>query len=210
MWLVHATFAAMNEHVRPATDRRTTQAAEGLPRWRWTTAELQRLAEFGAFTAEQGFELIGGEIVPMSPAGRRHEVVREWLERAMRRLEPCDAWVVAEPQLNLAEDVYTKPDIVVRPASIPTPDLGGADVLLVIEVAESSLQYDLGAKAHLYAGHGVRDYWVVDARTLATRVHRDPGPEGYASIAEVTAHEHLAAMLVPALTLRLADLELPD
>lgn len=69
----------MNEHVRHPTPRPTTQAAEGLPRWRWTTAELIRLTELGAFTPGDQFELIGGEIVPMSPEGRCHRLVADEL-----------------------------------------------------------------------------------------------------------------------------------
>lgn len=61
----------MNEMAPPVCGSRVTQAAEGLPRWRWTTSELERLTALGAFRDEDRFELIGGEIVPMSPVGRR-------------------------------------------------------------------------------------------------------------------------------------------
>ena len=116
------------------------------------------------------------------------------------------AWL--EAQFNLAEDAYTKPDIVVRPAAVRSPDLTGESVLLVIEVADSSLAYDQGAKALLYAQYGVREYWVVDVRTLATRVHREPGPQGYGQVVEIAADDLLMPLLVPALAVRLADLSL--
>ena len=198
----------MNELVHPTRDRRATQAAEGLPRWRWTTAELLAIAETGAFTAEDRFELIGGEIVPMSPVGRRHEVLGEEIERFLRKLETDEFCVTGERQLNLGDDTYTKPDVLVRPAAIRTPDVRGDTALLVIEVADSSLAYDQGTKARLYATHGVREYWVVDARTLATSVHRNPGPEGYGEVTELAAGDLLVPLLVPALAVRLADLDL--
>lgn len=66
----------MNEQLRPSPSR-TTQAAEGFPRWRWMTAELVRLAELGVFTAEHRVELIGGEIVPTKPALYARHGVRE-------------------------------------------------------------------------------------------------------------------------------------
>ena len=65
----------LNELLHRTLNRRTTQAAEGHRRWSWKSAEFVRLTELGAFTAEDRFELIGGEIVQMSPVGRRHEVL---------------------------------------------------------------------------------------------------------------------------------------
>ena len=198
----------MNELLRHVRDRRTTQAAEGLPRWHWTTAELIRLTDLGAFTAEDRIELIGGEIVPMSPVGRRHEVLAEIIERHLRARETADYHIVNERQFNLADDAYCKPDIFVRPAGLPSYDVRGDTVLLVIEVAASSLAFDLGTKAALYARHGVREYWVVDAATLVTTVHLGPGPEGFAGKRTVAASDVLAPHLAPALAIRLADLPL--
>ena len=204
----YATLAPMNEQLRPRPEDRTTQAAEGLPRWRWTTAELVRLTELGAFAAEDRFELIGGEIVPMSPKGRRHELVREMLYELFRSMQSGQIHTVAMPQLNLSDDTYTEPDILVRPTSVLTPDVRGDTALLVVEIAQTSLDYDLGEKALLYARHGVRDYWVVDAATLATTVHRGPGINGYADVTSVTADEQLSMHVMPELTLRLRTLKL--
>jgi Uma2 family endonuclease len=198
----------MNEIARKFPGRRSTQAAEGLPRWRWTTAELERLSELGAFVAEDKFELIGGEIVPMSPTGRRHEVIREDLENVFRRIAPATVGVTAEPQFNLAADTFTEPDILVRPARIKAYDLRGPDALLVVEIAATSLDYDLNAKAQLYARYAVREYWVINADTLATILHRNPRDDGYASKVEVKGDVQLSSQLVPELTVRLCDLDL--
>ena len=198
----------MNELSTPIKRDRTTQAAEGLPRWRWTTAELVRLADLGAFTAEDRFELIGGEIVPMSPVGRRHEVLAEDIERYFRTRETTHFHVVNERQFNLADDTYTKPDIFIRPDSIRSYDVRGDTVLLVVEVAVSSRTFDLSTKAQLYARHGVREYWVVDAATLVTTVHRGPAPDGYADVCEMPADTSIAPLFAPELALRLADLKL--
>ena len=109
----------MNEHVKsPPQHRPPTQAAEGLPRWRWTTAELERLVEQGCLDPDARIGLIGGEIVPMSPKGRRHELVREALEDAFRGRWPDGVKAIAEPQLNLDEATYTTPDLLVKPTSI--------------------------------------------------------------------------------------------
>ena len=197
----------MNEIVSHRT-RPPTQAAEGVPRWRWTTAELLRLKELGAFSDEDRFELIGGEIVPMSPTGRAHEVVAEDLHKYWARRSPPEIWIAKESQFNLDTDTYTKPDLLVRPDAIKTYDLRGPDALLVVEVADSSLDYDHDAKAKTYAKYGVREYWVINARTLVTTVHTGPGPSGYATVATHASTAHLVPHLAPALAVRLADLDL--
>ena len=202
----------MNQHVRPpAPDhpsaRPTTRAAEGLQRWRWTTAELIRLTDLGAFRAEDKFELIGGEIVPMSPTGRWHEVLVEDLERALRDLETASERVVKEPQFNLDDDTYTEPDILVRPAHILTPDVRGDTALLVVEVADSSLDFDLTTKAAQYCSFGVREYWVVNVKTRETTVHRSPEPAGYADVVKLRKRTTLRPSLAPHLAVRLADLD---
>ena len=203
---------AMNEHVRlpkPAP-RVPTQAAEGVPRWRWTTAELVHLTDLGMFTAEDRFELIGGEIVPMSPVGHRHELIADELDQYWGPFVTSDIWVTTERQLNLSDETYVKPDIWVRPAALRAPDTRGDTVLLIVEVAQTSLKFDTGTKAALYASHGVREYWVINAETLNTRVHRVPGAAGYGDAVTVPAGETLTPLLVPQLTTRLADLNLGD
>jgi Uma2 family endonuclease len=198
----------MNEIAPPKAGVRTTQAAEGIPRWRWTTAELLRLAELGAFADGDRFELIGGEIVPMSPKGRRHEVVSDELQKFWAPLAQPDLWVGAERQFNLGEDTYVLPDLIVRPATVKTYDLRGADALLVVEVSDSSLAYDSQAKALLYARHGVREYWVINAQTLETIVHRNAGETGYGTVRTHAAGELMTPLAAPQLAVRLADLDL--
>jgi Uma2 family endonuclease len=197
----------MNKNVAQIA-RPTTRAADGLPRWSWTVAEIERMAAGGYFRDEDRFELVGGEIVPMSPKGRRHEIVREALAFYFSRVAPEGVFVASEPQLNLAEDTYTVPDILVRPAAIKTPDMRGGDALLVVEIADTSLAYDLQAKARLYASHGVREYWVIDAATLVTTLHTQLSGAAYATIREIAAGGLISPALAPALAVSLASLDL--
>jgi Uma2 family endonuclease len=188
--------------------RTTTQAADGLPRWRWTVAEIEKMAVDGYFHEDERFELVGGEIVPMSPKGRRHEIIRGQLAFRFTRLAPDGVFVVSEPQFNLADDTYLNPDILVHPASVKTPDVRGGDALLVVEVADTSLHYDLNTKAPIYAAHGVREYWVINAGTLVTMVYKGPSGHAYGSVQEVAPDAKLAPSLVPAFTVSLCALEL--
>lgn len=198
----------MNEIFHAKRPQRTTQAAEGVPRWRWTTAELVRLTELGAFTREDQFELIGGEIVPMSPVSRGHEVLAEEIERFFRDRETREFHIVNDRQLNLADDTYTEPDIFVRPAGVRSADARGETVLLIVEVAVTSLTFDLTTKARTYALHGVRDYWVVDAATLRTTIHRRPTADGYAEVSVVEPSDTMSPLLVPGLAIQLSDIRI--
>jgi Uma2 family endonuclease len=188
--------------------RPTTRAADGLPRWSWTVAEIERLAAGGYFHDQDRFELVGGEIVPMSPKGRRHEIVRAAVAFSFPRAAPEGVFVVSEPQFNLGEDTYVVPDILVHPTAIKTPDVRGGDALLVVEVADTSLTYDLQTKARLYASYGVREYWVINGTTLVTTVHREPSGSAYASIREIPAGGLISPALAPALAVSLAALDL--
>ena len=201
----------MNQHVRlplRPEGRPTTRAAEGLERWRWTTADIEHMARLGIFGERDRFELMGGEIVPMSPVGQRHERVVSRLQRLMADRRDKMIWVDREPQFNLDEAGYRKPDLLVAPSDVDACDLRGPAALLVIEVADSSLAYDLGAKAAEYARYGVQEYWVINAWTLETIVHREPGPEGYATRSSHPPTEQLVPHLAPSLAIRLAELGL--
>jgi Uma2 family endonuclease len=198
----------MNEQLRPRTLSGTTQAAEGLLRRRFTVAEIERMVAGGIIAEDERIELIGGEVVPMSPKGRRHEIIRNKLVFLFSRQCAEGRMVASETPLNLAADLEMQPDLIVHPASIEAPDLDGASVLLVVEVADSSLSYDLATKAPLYASHGVREYWVIDARTLETVMHRDPTGAEYGSVERRQPDERLVPLLAPELGVALSEFNL--
>jgi Uma2 family endonuclease len=182
-----------------APRRPPTQAADGLPRWRWTVDEIERMAAEGYFQENDRFELLGGEIVPMSPKGRRHEIIRIELAFRFSKLAPPGVIVASEPQFNLTPDTFTNPDILVHPIAIKTPDVGGGDALLLVEVADTSLRYDLKTKLPLYAAHGVREYWVINAAMGMTAVHRQPSGNGYDFVEEIRSDARLVPSLAPVL-----------
>jgi Uma2 family endonuclease len=198
----------MNEMFVPAPRRPTTQAADGLPRWRWTVAEVEKLAAAGFFHEDERMELLGGEIVPMSPEGRRHETLRIELADRFHRQAPPELIVASDAQFNLSEETHTLPDILAHPRASKTYDLRGGDPLLLVEVAETSLDYDLRTKVPLYAAHGVRAYWVINAKALMTTVHRQPLGNSYAFTQELPADALLVPSLAPALAVSLSALDL--
>ena len=93
----------------------------------------------GIISEDERLELIGGEVVPMSPKGRRHELIRSELAFVLARNCPAHLKVASETPLNLAPDSAPEPDIIVYPSSLKAPDVDGRSVLLVIEIADLSL-----------------------------------------------------------------------
>ena len=195
----------MNELHRQPRSRPTTQAAEGVPRLRWTLAEFERLGELGIFTEDDRVELIGGELVPMSPKGNRHEVVRGAILNWLRRNLPGEFDLHVEPGWRV-DGNYCEPDFLIGPVGCNPTSVNPKNVVLLIEVAHHSLKFDTTTKAGMYAALGVRDYWIVNARTLATKVHREPAAKGFGSIADVKPVKALVPLLLPSLSLRPSDL----
>jgi Uma2 family endonuclease len=187
----------------------TTQVADGLPRRAWTVEEVERMVEHGVLREPEPFELIGGELVAMAPKDRRHEVLRTELALYWARRMGSSLKVVSESPLRLGQHDAPEPDVIVFPAGLLAPDVRADTVLLVVEVANSSLPTDMHIKAPRYAAAGVREYWVIDARSLVTTVHRDPQPNAeYADRKEHAASETLTPMLAPSLAVRITDLGL--
>jgi Uma2 family endonuclease len=199
----------MNEQLRPASLAPTTQAAEGLPRRRWSVAEIREMMAKGIILENERFELIGGEVVPMSPKGNRHEVVKAALQQHWFPLiAGTPISLITETTLYISEDEFREPDFLFWPRSIPLKDVTAGSALLIVEVADSSLGYDLGSKAHAYAALGLPELWVVNANTLVTAIHRNPTPSGYPKPREAGPDELLEPLLAPHLAVRLADLGL--
>lgn len=197
----------MNEHLRPDRFPSTTQAAEGLPRRRWTVAEIEAMVAQGILLEDERFELVGGEVVPMSPKGVRHEVVKGALQQHWFPLivgTPIN--LITETTLHIAADDFREPDFLFWPRSIPLKEVSPGSAILIVEVADSSLDYDLLTKAPLYGRLGVPEYWVIDANTLVTSVHRQPGPDGYPAPWKARPEDLLEPLLAPQLAVRLSTL----
>jgi Uma2 family endonuclease len=194
----------MNRHLRDMT----TNAAEGLLRRRFTVAELERMTEAGILEEDERIELIGGEIVPMSPKGSRHDRLKEALTHYWSPKRPDDLTFVTEATLRLTADTYLEPDFVFYPKSVGLDGLTAATAKLIVEIADSSLGYDLGRKAALYAGFGIVELWVIDAVRLVAHIHRDPKAQGYASVTVHGPDARLVPQALPGLAVTLGELEL--
>jgi Uma2 family endonuclease len=168
----------MNQPFRSPDLSLTTQAAEGLMRRRWTVAEIEAMTQAGIIDEDERFELIGGEIVPMASKGIRHEVMKNALVYHLVRHAPDEFRFAVETTFRLSEDSFVEPDFVFYRTADGLAALNPRTALLAIEVADSSLRWDLGRKALIYSGFGVPELWVIDVVTQKTHVHRRPGIEG--------------------------------
>jgi Uma2 family endonuclease len=186
----------------------TTTAAEGLPRRCFTVAELEKMTATGILLEDERLELIGGDLVPMSPKGKQHEALKAALLAHWYISRPPEIMLIPETTLRLSKDTYLEPDIVVYRRSDGLENLNAETALLLVEIADSSIRYDLEVKTRIYSAFGVAELWVIDATKLVTRVHRNPTPTGYRSIRDCQASEELVPTKVPGLKLRIASLDL--
>jgi Uma2 family endonuclease len=198
----------MNEILRPGSMPMTSQAAEGLPRRRWSVAEIKELTRTGFFQEDDRFELIGGEIVPMNAKGLRHELLRHALIRHWVRTAPDHVHIGLGTTFRMREDTFVEPDFVFYRKSDGLAKLNPRTALFAVEVADTSLGYDLGRKPRIYASFGVPEVWVIDAIKLITHRHAEPGLDGYAGIAVSGSGDVLTPACAPEMAVTLDRLEL--
>jgi Uma2 family endonuclease len=182
-----------------------------LPRRRWSVAEIREMVAEGFIREDDRFELIDGQVVPMSLKSVRHERVKAALQQHWFPLivgSPID--LITETTLYASKHDFYEPDFLFWPRSVAIKDITAATSFLIVEVADTSIGYDLGVKAPTYARLRLPEYWVVNARTLVTSIHREPGPSGYAPPREAKPTELIEPLHAPQLAVRLADLDLGE
>jgi Uma2 family endonuclease len=182
-----------------------TRAAEGLDRRAFTVDEVLRMQEAGIISEDEDFELIEGEIVPMQAKTHFHELLKSALNIGIARVLPENLWLGVESTIYLTPSTFVEPDISVYPRGLKLESIKGSDIVLAIEVALTSLTYDRGLKARIYARHGVRELWVVDAARRRTFVHSEPDGEGWGKLREWAPDAILSCAALPGFALRLDE-----
>jgi len=174
--------------------------------WRIPLARYHELVDGGLLDEDDRVELIEGVLVAMSPKGPEHDAAIEWLtERFVTELAGR-ASVRVQSAITFPElDSEPEPDLVVVARDAPRPRHPSA-ALLVVEVAVSSLRYDRGVKAPLYARAGIPEYWVVDLAGEAVERFLTPVAGGYADTQRLTAGATLVPQALGAPEVALAEL----
>ena len=174
-----------------------------------TIEDYHRLVDDGLLAADAHVELIDGEIVDMSPIGRRHAVRVAYISRVFTLRLGDVAFVWSQNPIHLGIRSEPEPDVaLLRPRSdfYEGKDPEADDVLLVIEVADSSVEYDRRRKAPLYARHGIPEYWLVNLVDRHVAVYRDPAPNGYASVHVARSGDKLRPLAFPAFELAVDEI----
>ena len=183
-------------------------AAEPSPR-RFTVKDYYRMGKAGILTQDDRVELIEGEILQMPPIGSPHASGVKRLVLSFAPLIGGAAVVSVQDPLRLSDHSEPVPDfMLLRPradlyaASHPGP----GDVLLLVEVSDTTLTYDLRTKLPLYAREGVPEVWVVDLNGQRLFVARDPSPTGYRTTLTLSRGDRLAPLAFPELEVAVDDI----
>ncbi len=161
-----------------------------LNRHRLTVDEYYRMAEAGVLAPDARVELIEGEIVDMAPIGSRHGSAVKRMLHLLTAAVGDRAIVSVQDPLRLSERSEPQPDLMLL---APRADFykgahpTAADVLLLVEVSDTTARYDRGVKQQLYARHGVAEVWIVDLDDRVLRTYRGPRGDSYTEVME-TAH----------------------
>jgi len=176
---------------------------------RFTVDEYHRMAQVGILGEDDRVELLDGEIVEMSPIGSRHAAAVTRLQRVLERLANDRAIVRVQQPVRLDSYSEPQPDVaVVGPrddfyaAAHPTP----AEILLIVEVADTSLRYDRLRKVPDYARAGVSEVWLADLVTNRVERYREPSGDAYADRETLGRDATLTSLLLPDIVIRVADL----
>jgi hypothetical protein len=169
-----------------------------LSRLAFTIEQFQRMDQLGIFAGDQRLELINGEIVEMSPIGIRHagSIIR--LVNLFKQID--NAYLSIQNPIRLSDTSLPQPDVALLRRrddfydnSYPEP----ADVLLLIEVADTSLAYDRDVKVPLYVQAGIAEVWIVDLNKRELTMYRSPANGKYTEVRYPQPADTVAPVLLP-------------
>jgi len=176
---------------------------------RFTVAEYHRMAEVGILNEDSRVELIRGQIVDMAPIGAPHLGMVNRLNRLLPGVLAGRGILSVQNPVRLDDGSEPEPDVVVlRPraddyaTAMPCP----SDVLLLIEVADTSLDDDRAIKVPLYAENGIAECWIVNLVDRVVEVYRQPGNGRYADIRRTGQGQVLDVALLVGVALPVGDL----
>jgi len=147
-------------------------------RHHWSRAQFERAIEMGLFEPDSALELIGGEITQkMSPQNSPHAAAIGAMQYALEEAFPRGFWVRVQLPLALTDDSEPEPDLAVVSGSWRDyTKAHPGEALLVVEISDTTLAIDRGAKGGMYASAGVPEYWIVNLRDRVLEIHRQPSP----------------------------------
>jgi Uma2 family endonuclease len=177
--------------------------------YRFTRADYHRLAQTGILKRDARVELIDGEIIEKFPEERRHRGTVDRLGHIVHPLVMANAIMRIRSSIVLGDYSEPEPDLTLlrrRDDFYARSDETPEDMLLVVEVADSSESYDRRTKAPLYARFGISEYWIVDLSHGWITRYLDPTPDGYGTTRVYRPGESLGPLAFPDLLIPVADI----
>jgi Uma2 family endonuclease len=178
-------------------------------RRRFTVAELLRLSEIGFLGDDERVELIQGEIVEMSPINVTHASTVNRLNTVLFRSFGDRVTLSVQNPVQLDDETLLQPDIAILRVrgdyynkQHPSPE----DVLLLIEVSDTTLQYDRRVKRRLYGAANIIEYWIADLSKSRIEVYSEPLPDGYRTMTLYAPGETLSPSAFPDVMLNVDEL----
>ncbi len=194
---------------KPATSEREHEGPP--PRIHWTRSQVQAIREAGILNGRR-YELIKGELYnkmgQKPPHAYAIERIREWLSGVFGANHVRDQKPIhVAPEDD--EDSEPEPDVAVTLEpyqSYATRHPGPGDLALVVEISDSTVAFDRGTKAGLYARAGIQEYWIVDVKRRVIEVYRRPSPDGYEERTTYREDGQVSPLARPDARVRVAEL----
>jgi Uma2 family endonuclease len=179
-----------------------------LPRHRWTVEEYHRMGEVGLLDADARVELIEGEIVEMAPIGDAHAAVSNQLNRLLVLAVGERGIVAVGNPVRLSSHSEPQPDFsVLRPrADYPTRGPRPEDVMLAVEVSDTTLRRDRRVKLALYASAGIPEFWIVNLEVREVELYRSPTGDTYASVERKRPGDAVTIAALPGVTIPVSQI----
>jgi Uma2 family endonuclease len=174
---------------------------------RWTRNEYRRLIAEG-FLQDSNYELISGEIIKKMGQGRWHIILTMRIVKVLEAVFGYER-IQSQATLPLGNDGEPEPDVAVLAQNIDQyveQEPTALDTLLLIEVSNSTLSFDLTAKVRQYGSVGIPEYWVVDIPNRLLHVFREPNATGYSHETILTPEDEVSPLSAPESAVRVADL----
>ena len=175
----------------------------------FTVEEYYRMVEAGILSEDDRVELLEGEIVEMPPIGSRHASSVDRLNRLFSQRVGDRALVRVQNPVRLGPRTEPQPDLALlrpRPDYYAQAHPGPEDVFLVVEVGETSADFDREVKIPLYARAGISEVWLLDLGGGHVEVYRGPTVQGYREVRRVQRGQRLAPEALPDLDLAMDDI----
>ena len=192
-----------------ATKRTAPPPVETRERYAFTVADYHQLIASGHFKRTDRIELINGELTIMPPIGPEHSFHTTRITNALPVKLPSGVWLRMNEPITIANHSEPQPDAAVvraRSDGYRSAHPGPKDVLLIIEVADTSAAFDTQVKAKLYSKAGIPEYWVIDVQEGCLRVFTEPSARGYKHLQVFERGDTVKSTSVTGLTIKVKDL----